>query len=291
MRASDRLTLATGQPRPSNFLMAFRSLGATGSACRTRLRFATPCFTRWPGGFVRNLRRRTSLPVPVSRNRFFVALCVFCFGIVLLHSRVLRRPQDHHHVPSVEERRRLHLPDLLHVLCQAHQQVAPALRMRRLPAAEHDRHLHLRALVEEAHDVVLLGVVVVASDLGPELDLLDVDRDLLLSRQLHLLLLLVPILEVVNRWRDGRIGLGGDLDEVEVLAPRVLAGFVRALDSDLLAVLVHEPDLRRADHLVDSGLRYRCAVRLDRPAWSQRPFTKLSVPPSRNDKTAAKQRP
>src|SRR4249919_2481903 len=247
---------------------------------KPRLRLADFFSSRWLCGPF----RRRSLPVPVTLNRFFAPLCVFCFGIVFLHSCVLRRPQDHHHVASVEERRRLDLPDLLHVLRQPHQQVPPSLRLGGLPPAKHDRHLHLRALVEEALDVVLLGVVVVDSDLGPELDLLDVDRDLVLARELRLLLLLVAVLAVVHHPRYRRIRLRRHLDEVEVLAPRVLARLVRVLDPDLLAVVVDQPDLRRADHLVDSGLRDRRPVRLDRPSWSQRPFTKFSVPPSRTTK-------
>src|SRR5436305_2039944 len=39
-----------------------------------------------------------------------------------------------------------------------------------LPAAEHDRDLNLRALVEESLDVSLLGVVVVHADLRPQLE-------------------------------------------------------------------------------------------------------------------------
>src|SRR5207249_6598426 len=140
---TERLTLGIAQPRPSIFLMAFWLLGATDLACRTRLRFPDLLFTRWPGGVVRILRRRRSLPVPVTRNRFFAALCVFCFGIVFLHSRVLRRPQDHHHVAAVEEWRGLHLPDLLHVLRQPPQQATPPFPVVRLPAAEHARHLDL----------------------------------------------------------------------------------------------------------------------------------------------------
>src|SRR5207342_867392 len=112
-------------------------------------------------------------------------------------------------------------------------------------------------------------------------DLLDVDRDLVLAGELRLLLLLVAVLPVVHHPRHRRIRLRRDFDEVEVLAPRVLARLVRVLDPDLLAVLVDQPHLRRADHLVDSGLRDRRPVRLDRPSWSQRPFTKFSVPPSR----------
>src|ERR1700745_1507894 len=114
--------------------------------------------------------------------------------------------------------------------------ISSALRMALLSAAEHDRHLDLRALVEKALDVAFLGVVVVDPDFWPELDLLDVHRDLVLARELGLLLLLVAVLPVVHHLGDGRIGLRGDLDEIEVLAPRVLTRFVRVLDTDLRAI-------------------------------------------------------
>src|SRR6476620_6006089 len=225
----DRLTRGTDY-LPSSFLISRVSEAATGwSRRKARLRLGDFFSSRWAFGAF----RRRSLPVPVTLNRFFVALCVFCFGIFVCRSSVLRGSQQHHHVAAVLERRRLYLPDLLHVLRQPHQQVSPTLRMALLPAAEHDRHLDLRALVEEALDVPLLGVVVVDPDLRPELDLLDVDRHLVLPRELGLLLLLVAVLAVIHHLRDGRIGLRGDLDEIEVLAPRVLARFVRVLDTDL----------------------------------------------------------
>src|SRR5581483_366479 len=79
-------------------------------------------------------RRRRIFPPAVTLNRFFAPLCVFCFGIcrvllLALRSGVLRRTQDHHHVPAVEERRLLHQPDLLHVVREPHQQIASPLRM------------------------------------------------------------------------------------------------------------------------------------------------------------------
>jgi len=50
--------------------------------------------------------------------------------------------------------------DLLDVLGEAHQQVAPAIRMLALAAPEHDRDLDLRALIQEARDVAFFGLVV-----------------------------------------------------------------------------------------------------------------------------------
>src|SRR3954454_23024905 len=118
--------------------------------------------------------RRTSFPVPVTLNFFFAPECVFCFGISL-DSCVLRWAEHHGHVPPFEERLGLDDTDLFHVVREAHEQVTPAIRMLTLAAPEHDRHLHLRALIQEALDVTFLGVVVVNPDLRSELDLLDVD--------------------------------------------------------------------------------------------------------------------
>src|SRR5262249_19051089 len=144
--------VASLYPSPSSFLTDFRFVPSTGVSLRKRrLRFGDFFSSRW----LRIAGRRITLPVPVTLNRFFAALCLFVFGISFRHSRVLRRSEQHRHVPSVEERLLLDLADLVHVLRQPHQQVPPTLRVRRLAAPEHDRHLHLRALVEEALDVAL----------------------------------------------------------------------------------------------------------------------------------------
>ena len=146
------------------------------------------------------------------------------------------------------------VPDLLDVLGEAQQQVAAPLRMGRLATPEHDRDLHLRALVQEPLDVTLLGLVVVHADLRPELDLLDVDLALVLPSLLRLLLLLVPVLAVVHDLRDRRVGLRRHLDEVEILGVGVLAGLVRGLDPELRSVVVDQPDVRDADRIVDPRL-------------------------------------
>src|SRR6476469_1489398 len=116
----------------------------------------------------------------------------FCFGISL-DSRILRWAEHHGHVPPFEERLRLDQADLLHVIREAHEQIAPAIRVLALAAPEHDRDLDLRALVQEALDVALFRFVVVNPDLGSELDLLDVDLRLVLAGERSLLLQLVPV--------------------------------------------------------------------------------------------------
>src|SRR6478672_6538697 len=159
--------------------------------------------------------RRNSLPLPVTLNFFFAPECVFCFGISL-HSCVLRWAQHHGHVATLEQWLGLDQADLLHVICEPHEQVAPAIRVLALAAPEHDRDLDLRALVQEALDVAFFRFVVVNPDLGSELDLLDVDLRLVLAGELRLLLQLVPVLPVVHDSGDRRISLGRDLDEIEI---------------------------------------------------------------------------
>ena len=164
-------------------------------------------------------------------------------------------------------------PDFGDILGEPHEQVTAALRVEGLPPAEHDRDLHLGALSEEAEDVALLGLVVVDSDLRSELDLLDVYLGLVLAGELGLLLLLVAVLPVVHDPRDRRIGLGGDLHEVEALRLRVLEGLRRRLDAELLATFVDEPHPRHADRVVDPGLGDRTDG-LYEPSRSQRVVTK-----------------
>ena len=138
--------------------------------------------------------------------------------------------------------------------------------------------------------MALLRLVVVDPDFWPELDLLDVDRNLVLARKLGLLLLLVAVFAVVHDPRDRRIGLRRDLDEVEILPVRVVERFLDRLHPELAALLVDETDLRDTDVLVDPAVWNRRPSRLNATSWPQRRFTKLLAPPSRNDKTAARQR-
>src|SRR6478736_9130644 len=149
--------------------------------------------------------------------------------------------------------------------------------MARLASPEHDRDLDLRPLVQEPDDVALLRLVVVNSNLRPELDLLDVDRNLVLARDFGLLLLLVAVLAVVHDPRDRRIGLSRDLDEVEIPSVRIVQRLLDRLHPELAAFLVDEPDLRDADVFVDAAVRDRRPRGLDATSWPQRRFTKLSA--------------
>src|SRR4051795_7968029 len=161
--------------------------------------------------------------------------------------------QHHRHVAAVLLGPLLDDGELLELLREAVEDHLPALRMGHLAPAEHDRHLDLVARLQEALDMALLGVVVVLGDLRPELDLPDRDLLLVLARGLLALGLLVLVLRVVQHPAHGRLGVGRDLDEVEIPLLGVAERLGRLQDAHLLAVWSDETDLWHADALVDTG--------------------------------------
>src|SRR5688572_13976266 len=125
------------------------------------------------------------------------------------------RRQDHHHLAAFHHRLALDLGEFphlgLHLVEEAHAEIG----MGHLAAAEAHGQLDLVALLEEAAHGLHLGVVIVLVDAGAELDLLDLDRLLLLAR-FGLLLLLeeaeAPVIEDLAYRRDR---VRRDLDEIE----------------------------------------------------------------------------
>src|SRR5438552_16087530 len=103
-------------PLPNSLFTSRASAGATvWSLLKSRFRLADFFSRLWL--FI--AWRRRSFPAPVTLNRFFAALFVFCFGIVF-HSCVLVRPEQHDHVPAVALRIRFVLADLCHVIAFTH---------------------------------------------------------------------------------------------------------------------------------------------------------------------------
>src|ERR1019366_4785458 len=96
-------------------------------------------------------------------------------------------------------------------------------------------------------------VVVVLCDLRAELDLADRDLLLMLTRLLLLLRLFVLVLRVVEHAADRRLGLGGDLDEIEVAFGRIAERVVDLHQPDLLPVLTDQANLWNPDAFVDPG--------------------------------------
>src|SRR5262249_45144296 len=91
---------------------------------------------------------------------------------------------------------------------------------------------------------------------------------------------------------DGRVRLGGDLDEVEVGIPGDREGLGQGLDADLLTIRADEPYLSGTNPLVDPGLvvrrrSYRRSLLMyaQTPPYACRLFSNQRLP--QNDETDA----
>src|SRR4030095_7900496 len=105
----------------------------------------------------------------------------------------------------------------------------------------------------KALDVLLLELVVVLVDLGPELDLLDLDHPLVLLGLARSFLLLVLILPEVHDPADGRHRGRRDLDQVESVLTCAGERLRRRHDPELLTGFVDHPDLTNPDALVGAN--------------------------------------
>lgn len=116
------------------------------------------------------------------------------------------------------------------------------------------------AILEETAGSLDLGLEVVILGHGAKLDLLDLDRILVATGFLGLLLLLILILAPVHDLDDGGAGLRGHFDEIEVNLSGSILGGLKGNDAHLLSIGVDETDWADADLIVDSGrsgnLRY-----------------------------------
>ena len=164
------------------------------------------------------------------------------------------RGQDHDHVAAVLFGCALHETQLGDVRGQPLQQPEPEFGPGLLASAEHDGDLDLVPGLEEAHDVTLLGLVVVRVDLGPELHFLDDRQDLVASGFAGLLRALVLELAVVHELADRRPGVRGDLDEIEIGLLCHPQGLSDGDDADLLTGCSDKANFGNADPVVDAWL-------------------------------------
>jgi hypothetical protein len=104
--------------------------------------------------------------------------------------------------------------------------------------------------VEEANDVSLLRLVIVAIDLRAHLHFLDHHVGLFLAGLPLPHGLLVLVLAVVHDADDGRIGQGRNLNEVEILFDRHLERLLRGQDAHLGAVGPDDANPRDPDPVV-----------------------------------------
>jgi hypothetical protein len=127
---------------------------------------------------------------------------------------------------------------------------------RHFAAPELDGGLDLVSFPQEPDGVLELEVVVMLVDVGPELDLFDVDDLLLLLRLVGLLLLLVEELAEVHDAADRRLGRRGHLHQVESRCLSHPQGLLHRHDSGLATFGVDQAHLAYPDAVVDP----RCLV-------------------------------
>ena len=172
--------------------------------------------------------------------------------ISLLLEGALDRDDRHVHVATLHERLLLDRGHVLEVLGETIEHHATLLGVGHLTTAEHDRDLDAGALLEEADDVTLLGLVVAHVDLGAELHLLDLDPCLVLAGGLGLAVLLVLELAIVEHLADRGLRVRRDLDEVETLVARNAQSVAHAEQTKLRAVDANQAARAGSDLLIDA---------------------------------------
>src|SRR3954447_618885 len=162
--------------------------------------------------------------------------------------------QHHGHVAAVEPGRALDRREFGDVVGNPGEDLHPELRVGHLTTTEHDRQLDLVALAQEAHDMLHLRGVVVLVDLRPELHLLDDDVRGLALRLTPSLFLLVDVPAIVHDPADGRVRVGRDLHQIELLLAGLRLRFREGADPQLLAFGTDEEDLAGSNAVVDPDL-------------------------------------
>ena len=122
--------------------------------------------------------------------------------------------------------------------------------MRQLSSSEHDRDLHLVALAQELRHLPGLGVEVARADLGPVLHLFDARAGGLAPGLLGPLGGIELELAVVHDPAHRGVGVGGHLDQVEILLAGDVERLRQGFDPQLGPVGVNQSDLPCPDPLV-----------------------------------------
>ncbi len=213
------------------------------------------------------------LPVAVILNRFLAPLWVFIFGGLVVdlltdsdsfllafpfpvrHAHLrLERSHEHDHGSALHPRRLFDGAVRTELIGELIEQGFAQIRVGHLAAAKEDGQLDLVSGVEELRGLPTFGFEIVVIDLWPDADLFQLD-DVLMAAGLALLAaLLVSKLAVVHEPADGWHRIGSHLDQIEPPLARHLERFKRWNDTDLLAILIDQPDLANPDALVDPCL-------------------------------------
>jgi hypothetical protein len=164
-----------------------------------------------------------------------------------LRRSALPRHQEHLERPTALFGVLLDAPDVGGLLGDAVEQLAPTIDVDNLAPAEDHGHAHLVFVGQKLADVPELRLKIVLLDLGRHADLFELAAP---GALLLALLLAVAILSKVHELADDRVGLRGDLDEIQVPTARLLDRFGKGHDAQLLAVLVNDSNFFRPNLLV-----------------------------------------
>jgi len=212
-------------------------------------------------------------PVAVILNRFLAPLWVFIFGglvVGLLTGSVsfllafpfpvrhtylrLERRHEHGHGPAFHPRRLLDRAMWTELIGELIEQGFAQIRMGHLAATEENGQLDLVSSVEELRGLATLRLEVMVVDLGPDADLFQLDNVLMAAGLALFAALLVSKLAVVHEPADGWHRIGCHFDQIEPPLARHLERIKRWDDTDLLAILIDQPDLADPDALIDACL-------------------------------------
>ena len=158
----------------------------------------------------------------------------------------------HDHRPPLHLRHQLHGGLRLQHLPELVKQSLADVRVRHLTPPKPNGELDLIARIEELRRLPGFGLKIMIPDLRLDANLLQLDDMLVLARLTLPPALFVPELPVVHHATDRRDGVGRDFDEVDPTRARQIEGFASREDTELLAVLVDDPDLADPDTLIHS---------------------------------------
>jgi hypothetical protein len=136
------------------------------------------------------------------------------------------------------------------ILLDPLEQVHAELAVRKLAAAEAQSDLHLVAFADELVDRLHLRIIIMIVDVRTHLDLLDLLRLLALPGEVRLFLRLVLELADIEELGDGRVRIGGHLDQVEPEFLGLFHRLARVHHAEILALMVDHADLGRLNEFV-----------------------------------------
>jgi hypothetical protein len=144
--------------------------------------------------------------------------------------------------------------ELGHVFGEALEEADSLLGSRLLAASEQDHGLHLVARLEESLGALALRLVVMHVDLQTESNLFEDRVRLIATGFLGFLRSFVLELAVIHDLGNGRLAIGGHLNQIEVCLLGKLECDVDTDDADLLTGRSDEADLGNPDTVVGTGI-------------------------------------